>query len=97
MDINRAFGEALKLARRAAHMSQEQLAEHMDMQQSALSRLERGVNSPSLERIAELAGALHTTPSVLLAKAEAILAFSETIAKGKKSAHATKPKPRTAR
>ena len=97
MDINRAFGEALKLARKAANMSQEQLAEDMDMQQSALSRLERGVNSPTLDRIAELADALHTTPSVLLAQAQDILAFADTIAKGKKTGRAKKSKPRTTR
>jgi transcriptional regulator with XRE-family HTH domain len=44
-------------ARRRAGLTQTQLAERVGTTQSAIARLERGVGSPTLERISELVGA----------------------------------------
>ncbi|MGX0936763.1 helix-turn-helix transcriptional regulator [Cupriavidus metallidurans] len=53
-------------------MTQEQLAELLGTQATAISRMESGHTSPSLKMIGRLALALRTTPSNLLARAEEI-------------------------
>jgi len=57
-----------KALRNAAGLTQEQLAEKVDIAPHYLSRLENARQVPSLDTIADLAEALGTTPSLLLAE-----------------------------
>ena len=51
-------------------MSQEELAHRSNLQVSFISRIERGLQAPSLEAIAALAAAVGTKPFVLVKAAE---------------------------
>lgn len=76
MKLETAFGEAVKIKRRAAGMTQEEFAEVLEMSQQAISRLERGVVSPNLTMVARMAVALRTRPSTLLRLAERIQVYA---------------------
>jgi DNA-binding XRE family transcriptional regulator len=54
----RLFAIRLKSLRAAANMTQEQLAEKADLPQSHISRLEKGLHSPSHKTIERIASAL---------------------------------------
>ncbi len=62
------LGRRIKEFRKAAGLTQEQLSEIVDIAPQYLSRLETGRRAPSLDTIIELAEALNTTPSALLAE-----------------------------
>ena len=64
------FGRALRERREATRMTQLDLAEEAGMSESYVSKLERGLVSPSLEAIDTLARALGTTATDLVAEAE---------------------------
>ena len=53
-----AFGETLKLARRRRGLSQEQLATVCNIDRTYTSLLERGLRTPSLSILLDLAAAL---------------------------------------
>jgi DNA-binding XRE family transcriptional regulator len=57
-------------------LTQEEFAEVLEMNQQAISRLERGVVSPSLTMVARVAVALRTRPSTLLRLAERIQVYA---------------------
>ncbi|HZJ05987.1 MAG TPA: XRE family transcriptional regulator [Nocardioidaceae bacterium] len=61
------LGEALRAARRAQGMTQDDLVERAGITQAALSRYENDLREPSREVIEALAEALGVTPSLLLA------------------------------
>lgn len=61
-----AFGRQLRRLRRERGLSQEGLAEASGCDRSYLSFLERGINSPSLSMVFQLASALGLKPSALL-------------------------------
>ena len=61
------FGQLIRKYRKEKNMSQEQLALLCNMDRSYLGRIERGEVNPTLEKIYELASALETLPSKLLA------------------------------
>jgi transcriptional regulator with XRE-family HTH domain len=69
----RAFGQALKTARRGRGISQEQLAEFGDFDRTYASLLERGRRTPTFFVILELAKALDTDPLTLFSDAVARL------------------------
>ncbi len=81
MELNKAFGEALRLTRRATKISQEELAEALNIQQSAISRLERGLVSPTLETIDRIASRLGTTSSALILQTEQIRSYADSLKK----------------
>lgn len=54
----KAIGKAISTRRKALGLTQEQLSEAAGLAQASLSHIERGVTSPSLERLAQLAGIL---------------------------------------
>ena len=56
------FGAKLRAARLAAALSQTELAERIGSIQSYISRLERGLENPSLQMMAMLADAVGKTP-----------------------------------
>jgi transcriptional regulator with XRE-family HTH domain len=60
------FGKALRDRRLAAGVTQLDLAVASGLSEVYISRLERGINSPSVEALAELAKALGAKSSDLL-------------------------------
>ncbi|HDQ4464501.1 TPA: helix-turn-helix transcriptional regulator [Pseudomonas aeruginosa] len=64
MELNIAFGLALKQARTSKNLTQEDFSSVSS--RTYLSTLERGLKSPTLEKIEQLAGALDLHPLTLL-------------------------------
>ncbi|MGW4844892.1 helix-turn-helix domain-containing protein [Nocardia brasiliensis] len=62
-----AFGKRIRTYRRAAELSQEQLAELADLHRTYVSTIERGGQSVSIDNAAKLAKALRLSLSDLLA------------------------------
>lgn len=56
--LARSIGRAIAARRKALGMTQESLSELIQIEQSSLSRIERGTLVPSLERLASVAEAL---------------------------------------
>jgi transcriptional regulator with XRE-family HTH domain len=53
--LSRSIGAAIAARRKALGMTQERLSELIQIEQSSLSRIERGTLVPSLERLAGIA------------------------------------------
>ena len=68
--LRKRFGIVVQNARRELGVSQEELAHRSNLQVSFISRLERGLQAPSLEAIAVLAAAIGTKPHLLVKAAE---------------------------
>jgi len=66
-DVARAFGLALRAARDAQGMSQDQLSETCDMDRTYPSLLERGLRAPTVTMLLRLACALGVAPEQLVA------------------------------
>lgn len=64
MEIKRAFGRALQTLRKIKGLTQEDFSEVSS--RTYLSTLERGLKSPTLEKIDELAKAMKIHPLTLL-------------------------------
>lgn len=64
MELNIAFGLALKQIRNGRKLTQEDFA--VVSSRTYLSTLERGLKSPTLEKIDQLAGALDVHPLTIL-------------------------------
>jgi len=61
------LGEYIRLLREAAGLSQEELAKKSGFAgRAAISAIEKGKNNISVERLPDLASALHTTPGELM-------------------------------
>ena len=61
------FGEYIKLLRESEGLSQEELAKRSGFAgRAAISAIEKGKNNISIERLPDLAKALHTTPGKLM-------------------------------
>lgn len=54
----RLLGEAVRAKRKEAGFSQEKLAEKADLSTVFISRIERGVESPSVDNLVKIAKAL---------------------------------------
>lgn len=65
-----AVGEAVRRARLASGLSQEGLARLSGVSRAAIARIETGEASTQVDRLWDLASALETTPSAILAQAE---------------------------
>lgn len=63
------LGKALRAARQARKITQNQLAELVETDPETISRFERGATLPSLLRLLDLAEALHVTVASLLGAA----------------------------
>ena len=61
-DLRARFAAEIKVARQSAGLTQEQLAEATGTSVDFLSKLERGLNSPSLETLAAIVKALALDP-----------------------------------
>ena len=64
------FGRAVRRLREERGWSQEQLAEHADLNRGYVGDLERGRAMPSLATLTKLADALELRPSALIARFE---------------------------
>jgi transcriptional regulator with XRE-family HTH domain len=62
----RAVGERIRTARRAAGLTQEQLAERTDLSRNTIGNTERGNYSPRLDSLAMIAAAVRVPVSVLV-------------------------------
>ena len=74
-----ALARALVEARKQAGLTQVELATASGLSRSAIARLEAGEASISSDRLWDLARALGTKPSALLAAAEADDAAADTL------------------
>lgn len=69
--LQQAFGRVLRRLREAAGLSQEALAGEAGLHRNYVGLLERGLRMPSILIVQQLATALGTTMSELLAHVEA--------------------------
>ena len=60
------LGKRIKVARLAAGMTQEQLAERINLSSGHCAHVERGTTKVSLSALVSIANALNTTPDKLL-------------------------------
>lgn len=67
-----AFGKVLRVLRKQAGYSTEQLALDADLQRNYISLLERGANSTSIE-LYKLASVLNTSPAKMLEQADLVV------------------------
>jgi transcriptional regulator with XRE-family HTH domain len=65
--VSVAFGRALKAARNKIGLSQEAFAERADLDRTTPSLWERGLRSPTLARLVDIARVLRVEPTQLLA------------------------------
>ena len=61
-----AVGKRIKKLRAEAKLNQSQLAEKADIDTNNLSRIERGLTTPTLETVLKLSNALSITPNDIL-------------------------------
>ncbi|MET8871018.1 helix-turn-helix transcriptional regulator [Nocardia sp. NPDC004604] len=85
-----AVGAAIRRAREAAKMNQDELAAASGVSRPVIARIELGNSGVQIDRLWDLAEALATTPSALLADAEQHLSSSNASAKGSPPAMAVK-------
>lgn len=64
MNQRKLFGKRVKTMRRAARLTQEELAEAAHLNPKYLGQLERGEKSPSFEVLIELARNLRASPGL---------------------------------
>lgn len=74
LNVDLAVGAALRELRRRKGLTQEKLALEAGAERAYVSLIERGKSSPSARMLFRLCEILETTPSVLLAEAESLLA-----------------------
>lgn len=65
MELRKAFGQALKMLRASRKLTQEDFSQVSS--RTYLSTLERGLKSPTLEKVDELASVIGVHPMTLLA------------------------------
>ncbi|HLZ29591.1 MAG TPA: helix-turn-helix transcriptional regulator [Chloroflexota bacterium] len=68
-----AFGAAVRARRLEMGLSQESLADTCHLHRTYIGSVERGERNVSLENIVRIAGALKTSPSELLGRAEELV------------------------
>lgn len=65
MDIQKSFGNALRIIRKARNLSQEDFSDVSS--RTYISSLERGIKSPTIEKVQALAARMEVHPLSLLA------------------------------
>jgi transcriptional regulator with XRE-family HTH domain len=68
--IQKMVGQNIRLFRRAKGITQEVLAEMVDVSGSYIGYLERGKKSPSLDLLVKIADVLSVEPAILFTPAE---------------------------
>jgi transcriptional regulator with XRE-family HTH domain len=76
LTAEQAFGQVLRTIRQSRGLSQEALGFESGYHRTYISLLERGVNSPSLATILELATALNVRGSEIVDQVEALTALN---------------------
>ena len=86
------FGARLRARRRAAGLSQAELAEAVDLTANYISLLERGQKLPTLDTLVRLARSVGGTPAELLGDVKVsdewldeVMAVARTVPKGQRS------------
>jgi transcriptional regulator with XRE-family HTH domain len=69
----RAFGQVLRSLRRARSLTQEELAHLSGYHANYIGYLERGIKSPSLRGIINLAAVLEVSASLMMRRVEALI------------------------
>jgi transcriptional regulator with XRE-family HTH domain len=69
-NLDKILGRVLAETRRKAGLSQEALAAKAKLHPTYISQLERGLKSPTVRVLVEIAKACHTTASDVLQEAE---------------------------
>lgn len=57
--LSKSFGQKLRILRKSKKLSQEKLAEKANLHPTYIGVIERGEQSPTLDTVEKLAGALH--------------------------------------
>ncbi|WP_448188073.1 helix-turn-helix domain-containing protein [Azospirillum sp. sgz301742] len=70
MDVRRLVGQNLRRLRKAAGLSQEELAHRARLDRTYVSGVERGIRNPTVLVLQDLAGVLGAKPADLLDDAE---------------------------
>ncbi len=65
-EIRKAFGLRVKLLRKKKGWTQKELSNHIDGSYQQLNKYESGINTPPLDKLIQLADALHTTIDYLI-------------------------------
>lgn len=65
-NINKAIAKSLVALRHATSISQEELAARAGIHRTYVSQIERGLKSPTLQVLIQIANALDTTASSIL-------------------------------
>lgn len=73
MDVDQAFGQALRDLRLRRKWSQEQLALEADANRNYVSLVELGRNSPSVRMVFRFCAALEVSPVELMKDVESLL------------------------
>lgn len=66
MDVSTLVGNNLRRLRRAAGLTQEELAHRASIDRTYLSDIERGIRNPTILMLLDLATVLQTHPAILL-------------------------------
>jgi len=69
--IRAALGEVIRNRRKALGLSQEAMAERLDLHRNYVSLVERGIQNITLETLCKLSDVLGCFPSAILAEVEA--------------------------
>lgn len=69
-DINQALAKAISKFRLAANLSQEELADAADIHRTYVSQIERGLKSPTLHVLFNIASALNVSASDIVQEIE---------------------------
>ena len=73
MNLKAAFGANVRNFRRSINITQEVLAERVDVSIETIGKIERGQSAPSFETVERIAAALEVNPLILFgASVEAI-------------------------
>lgn len=65
-DFNKELGRRVSRARRAANLTQEQLARELGVARGSIANLERGMQAPSAYKLARIAAGLGCSPQSLI-------------------------------
>ena len=68
--LNKVFGEQLRSVRKAANLTQEELAFRAMLDRTYISLLERGLKSPTLITFFQLCRVLHQKPGIFISRIE---------------------------
>ena len=69
-DLNKTLGKVLKELREQKGMSQQELGDYSDVDRSFISRIERGIGTPSVSVVFKMCALLEVKPSEFFGRVE---------------------------